>query len=139
LAAAPADPNIRPPSLQTLGTVRTATGRGIRLRLKTNGAERVFLIAPEQAHIRAAGVAGFVRRIAGGTSPGKFTISCTGRSCDGAELTIDLYGPKPVTFTIFGARNGLPASAAPLVQARPRFARPQYVPDETLAMAHVTL
>jgi hypothetical protein len=139
LAAAPADPNIRPPSLQTLGTVRTAAGRSVRLRLKTNDAERVYLIAPEQAHIRAAGVAGFARRIAADGSSGKFTISCTGRSCDGAELTVELDGTEPVKFTIFSARNGLPQSAAPLVQARPRFARPQYVPDETLAMAHVTL
>ena len=139
LAAASADPTIRPPSLQTLGTVRTAAGRSVRLRLKTNGAERVFLVAPEQAHIRAAGVAGFVRRIAAGASPGKFTISCSGRSCDGAELTVEFYGTEPVTLTIFGARNGLPSSAAPLVRARPRFARPQYAPDETLAMAHVTL
>jgi hypothetical protein len=82
---------------------------------------------------------GFVRRIPADDSSGKFTITCTGRSCDGAELTIDFEADKPAKFTLYGARNGLPASAEPLLRARPGFARPQYVPDETLAVAHVTL
>jgi hypothetical protein len=109
------------------------------VRIKANGAERISIIAPEQAHIRTAGVPGFIRPISDESSTGKFTITCTGRSCDGSELTINLYDSRPVTFTLVGARNGLPASAASLVHARPAFARPQYTPDETLAVTHVRL
>jgi hypothetical protein len=80
-----------------------------------------------------------VRPIASADSSGRFTITCTGRSCDGAELMIDALSAKPIALTLVGARNGLPASAAPLVQSRPPNARPQYVPDETLTISHVNL
>ncbi|MFL6764621.1 MAG: M28 family peptidase, partial [Sphingomicrobium sp.] len=139
LAPAPPSPGIQPPSAQPLDVVRNGTERTLRLRLNANGAERILLVAPPDADIRAAGVPGFVRPIADKVSSGKFTISCTGRNCDGTELLIVLNNPKPVIFTIVGARNGLPPSAAPLVRARPRFARPQYTPDEMLAITHVTL
>jgi hypothetical protein len=111
----------------------------VKVRLRAKGAEQITLIAPEEAHIRRAGVAGFLRPIGTADTSGKFTITCTGRSCDGAELMIDLLSAKPVLFTIVGARSGLPASAASLVRARPRFARPQYTADETLAVSHVSL
>jgi hypothetical protein len=139
LAPATPLPGIQPPSVQPLEVVRNGSERTLRLRLKSNGAERVLLVAPPESRIRTAGVTGFVRPIADEGSSGKFTISCTGRHCDGMELLIVLSNPKPVTFTIVGARNGLPATAAPLVRARPRFARPQYTPDETLAVTRVTL
>jgi len=80
-----------------------------------------------------------VRPIGGADSSGKFTIICTGRSCDGAELSIDLLTAKPVTVTIVGATNGLPSAAAPLVNGRPEFARPQYTPDETVTISRVNL
>jgi hypothetical protein len=38
---------------------------------------------------------------------------------------------------VVGARNGLPASAAPLLGGRPELARPQYVPDETVAISRI--
>jgi hypothetical protein len=138
-APAPPTPGLRPPSIQLLESVASGNERRIRLRLIANGAERITLIAPEEARIRSAGVAGFVRPIAGANSSGKFTITCTGRSCDGAELMIDALSAKPIALTLVGARNGLPASAAPLLQSRPPNARPQYVPDETLAISHVNL
>ena len=138
-APAPSAPLVRPPSIRLLETVVQGSEREITLRLKANGAERILMVAPPEAHIRTAGVSGFIRSIASSDSSGKFTISCSGRSCDGLELSIDLDSPGPVVFTLVGARNGLPASAAPLVRERPLFARPQYVPDETLAIARVRL
>lgn len=137
-APAPHLQNIKPPSLQPIETVRSGTDRTTRLRLHANGAERMFVIAPEDAHIRAAGANGFVRPVPT-TRSAKFTMSCTGRSCDGIELTIAQSTAKPVVVTLIGARNGLPASAAPLVRGRPQFARPQYTPDETLAIARIKL
>jgi hypothetical protein len=138
-APAPPDPSVRSPSIQLLESVRNGSEREIRIRLKANGAERILIVAPPEAHVRTAGVTGFIRRIASSDSSGKFTISCTGRSCDGLELAIDLDSPAPTNFTLIGSSNGLPATAAPLVRARPPFARPQYVPDEMLQIAHVKL
>jgi len=139
LASAPADSSVQAPRIELLESLVAGSERKIRLRLKANGAERIVLIAPEDAHIRSAGAAGFERSLGDADAPGKFTISCTWRSCDGAELAIDFTQPKPVIFTVVGSRNGLPASANPLVQARPKFARPQYTPDETVTIATVKL
>ena len=38
-----------------------------------------------------------------------------------------------------GTRAQLPPSAAPLLAARPRFARPQYNRDESITLGHVNL
>lgn len=138
-AAAPGDPAVLPPSIQLLESVTTGSERKIRLRIKANGAERIALIAPEDSHIRSAGVTGFERPFGDAESSAKFTITCTGRSCDGAELMIDANNPKPIIFTVVGSRNGLPSSTDPLVRARPKFARPQYTPDETVTIARVRL
>jgi hypothetical protein len=139
LTPAPPAAGLRPPSIQLLGSIASGSERRMRLRLLANGAERITLVAPEEARIRSAGVAGFVRPIGDANSSGRFTITCTGRSCDGMELMIDALSAKPIALTLVGARNGLPASAAPLVQSRPPNARPQYVPDETLTISHVNL
>ena len=138
-SSAPTEPGVRPSSVQLIESVASGSERRIRLRLKSEGAERVLLIAPPEAYLRSAGASGFVRPIGSADSEGKFTISCTGRSCDGMELAIDLNTAKPVVFTLVGARNGLPASADTLVRARPKFARPQYTPDETVTISHVKL
>jgi hypothetical protein len=139
LAPAPATPGTEPPSIQLLEILRNGTERRIRMRIHSNGAERIALIAPAEAHLRRAGVTGFVRPIGTADSPGKFTVACTGRSCDGAELTMDLNSAKPVVLTVVGSRNGLPASAEPLIRARPHLARPQYVPDETVTISHIRI
>ncbi|HWC55339.1 MAG TPA: M20/M25/M40 family metallo-hydrolase, partial [Sphingomicrobium sp.] len=138
-AAAPSDAAVQPPAIQLLESLVTGNERKIRLRLKTNGAERIVLVAPEDSHIRSAGSATFLRSFGNEGSSAKFTISCTGRSCDGAELMMDIGSAKPVIFTIVGSRNGLPASASALVSARPKFARPQYTPDESVTIARVKL
>jgi hypothetical protein len=137
IAAAPRIAGVRPPMIEPLEVVRHGEARTIRLRLHANGAERIALTAPEDARIAAAGTAGFVRPISGPNSAaGKFAISCTGRSCDGVELTIEQASAKPIDFTLVGARNGLPPSAAPLLRSRPANARPQYTPDEIVAFVH---
>ncbi|MFL6736807.1 MAG: hypothetical protein ACJ8F4_07085, partial [Sphingomonas sp.] len=120
-------------------SVANGSERRIRLRLSSGGAERILLIAPAEAYLRSAGASGFVKPIGSADSQGQFTISCTGRSCDGMELSIVLNNAKPVVFTLVGSRNGLPRSADPLVRARPEFARPQYTPDEIVAISHVKL
>ncbi|HEY4070548.1 MAG TPA: M20/M25/M40 family metallo-hydrolase [Sphingomicrobium sp.] len=139
LAPAPALTGIQAPALEPVEIVRHGNERTMRLRLRANGSERIFIIAPEDAHIRSGGVSGFVRPIGTGDSGAKFTLSCAGRSCDGAELLLDQAGGGPTVFTLVGARNGLPQSAASLIAARPQFARPQYTPDETVVFTRVKL
>jgi len=137
IAPAPPVPGIQAPSIEPLEILRHGDARTIRIRIHANGSERIALTAPEDARIERAGTAGFERLIAGPGSGGKFSISCTGRSCDGAELTVEQASAEPIEFTVVGARNGLPPSAAPLLRSRPPNARPQYTPDETIAFARV--
>ena len=96
-------------------------------------------MAPEDARIRAAGVRGYVRPIDAAAEDGPYIVACSGRSCDGIELTIVQGKTTPTVFTLVGLRSGLPASAQPLLAARPKFARPQYAPDQTIAFARVKL
>jgi hypothetical protein len=119
--------------------VRNGEDRTITLKLQANGAERILLVGSADSHIRSAGMPAYVRPIADDVSDARYTISCSGRSCDGAELQIALHSAKPVTFSLVGAHDGLPDPAAPLIRARPRFARPQYTPDETLTISHLSL
>jgi len=139
-APAPPIAAIKPPSVQPLEFLQSGDERRLKLRLKANGAERILLILPADAHLRTAGVSGFVRPIGGNESAsGKFSFACTGRSCDGAEVIIDAATTKPIPVIISGSSNGLPPSAEPLVHGRPGNARPQYAPDETVSIAHVNL
>jgi hypothetical protein len=127
-----------PPEVRVVEIGRNVDERSLRMRLQANGAQRIILVLPEKSHLRSAGVAPFVRSLGDAGSSGKFVIACTGRSCDGAEFTVDVTGdPQPVT--VVGARDGLPDFAAPLVQGRPANARPQYTPDETLTVSRVRL
>ena len=137
--AAPAAPAVEAPALQPLEIVQTGDERRIRLRLKANGAERILLTLPADAHLRSAGIAGFSRTIDGESGSGKFNIACTGQTCDGAELVIDAATSKPIAITITGSSNGLPPSATPLLEARPTNARPQYAPDESVTLSRVNL
>jgi hypothetical protein len=112
--------------------VQSGDERTLSVRLKTNGNEQVSLIAPADARLRAAGVDGFVRPI-DQSALGKYFVSCFGRSCDGMILQLRIGQLKPVEFTVLGSKSPLPASATPLLAARPRFARPQYNRDEEIA------
>jgi hypothetical protein len=109
------------------------------LRLRANGAERLALIAPDAARIRATGVRGYVRPIDAAADDGKYTIACSGRSCDGIDLVIVQGKAKPTVFTLIGIRSALPPSGQSLIAARPTFARPQYAPDQTIAFTRVRL
>lgn len=132
LAPAPANPAIRAPNGQTVSEVKSSGERTLELRLQSNGNDNVVLLAPADARIRSAGAPGFVRSI-DQNEPGRFSISCSGRSCDGAVLQLTIGQPKPVRFIIVGNRAALPPGAAALVSARPKFARPQYNRDESIA------
>jgi len=109
------------------------------VRLRTNGSTRVTLLGPKDARIRSAGTAGFVRPIDASAEDGEYLVSCFGRSCDGLELQIVIGRTDPVEFKLVGMRAGLPPSAAPLLDGKPEFARPQYAPNQTLVFSKVRL
>ncbi len=134
LAEAPLSPAIEAPGIQPLSILQNGRERTITLRIAANGNERVTLIAPEDSRIRSAGVQGFVRPI-DQNEDGKYSIDCFGRSCDGAVIELVIGKTAPIDWLIVGSRAGLPSAAAPLVAARPKFARPQYNRDESIVFA----
>lgn len=135
---APRAPNARAPGVELLSEMRNGDERRLTLRLVANGNENIDFVAPEDSKIRAAGVPGFVRPVDRSES-GKYYIGCTGRSCDGATLQLTTDQPKPISFLVIGSRRSLPPAAAPLLRAKPRFARPQYAPNATIAFTRVKL
>jgi hypothetical protein len=138
IASAPASADSHAPSIRLLGQVRNGDERSLSVQLSANGNDDVDLVAPADARIRSAGVTGFVRPI-DPDAEGKYYISCSGRSCDGLTLQIIIGKPQPVGFLLLGSRNALPPGAASLIAARPRFARPQYNPDASIAFARAKL
>jgi len=134
LAPTTSSSGAKAPDIQLLEVVRNGKERAITLKLRANGNERIELIAPKDSTIRAAGVQGFVRPIQPQES-GKYYLDCFGRRCDGLTLMIVAGRPEPIDFLVFGSRPGLPPQAAPLLSARPAFARPQYARDETIAFS----
>jgi hypothetical protein len=131
LSAAPSDPVIKAPDVQLMSSVQNGIERTVTVRIAANGNDRVALIAPEDAKIRSAGTQGFVRPI-DQSENGKYVIDCFGRSCDGLVLELVIGKTAPIDWLIVGSRAGLPSSAAPLLAARPKFARPQYNRDESI-------
>jgi hypothetical protein len=138
LETAPPAAGSTPPGIQLLSEVRSGDERTLVLRLRSNGNDEIELVAPEDSRIRSAGTAGFVRPIDQDEN-GKFFLGCSGRSCDGMVLQLTTDHVPPIDVLLVGSRYGLPPAAAPLVAKRPRFGRPQYDPDASIAFAHVNL
>ena len=139
IAPAPAAAGVAPPRVEPISNIQGPGGRTVTARIHANGALGILLVAPEGADIRAAGTTGFVRPIDPTTKKQKYQVACFGRSCDGLVLTIVTGSRQPVKFTLVGSRPMLPRIATPLVDARPRYARPQYLPDQTLTISPVWL
>jgi hypothetical protein len=142
LASAPQVAGLKPPTVEPIAepaAVVKGRARAIHLILHPNGATSLALIGPEGAEIRSAGVPGFVRPIDQSVMNEKYYVQCFGRSCDGLNVQIHLDQSHPVEFVLVGSTPSLPASARPLSQARPRFARPQYTPNETVTFSRVWL
>jgi hypothetical protein len=111
-------------------------GRRVRVRLQSNGADSVTLVT-DGARVVAAGAPGQLRRFDPQANDTTATLSCTGRSCDGAVLELQIRGEEPLNLTVLGTRWSLPASAAPLIAARPAHTRAQYLPDATILVSRL--
>nr|WP_314445147.1 M20/M25/M40 family metallo-hydrolase [uncultured Sphingomonas sp.] len=113
-------------------------GRRVRLRLQANGADNIVLLAREGSAIAGLGVPGQVRTIDAKGTKGPYSLSCTGRSCDGQVVEL-LVGPQPVQLQVTGTRWSLPTVAAPLIAARPANARQQYLPNSTITIERIRI
>ena len=136
IAPAPAVAGLVPARVLPVEVARVPGGRRVRLRLVTGGADSQSLIAPAGARVRALGTPGQVRPVSGREGSGPFTLTCTGRSCDGQVVEL-LLGPSPVALTVVGTRWSLPTAAAPLKAAQPRHAQAQYLPDATILISRL--
>ena len=138
LALAPPVAGIVPARALAVEVAARPGGRRVRLRLQPNGSDSVQLIAPPTAKVAALGIPGQVRRITGAQSGSPYTLTCTGRSCDGQVVEL-WVGPKPIELMVVGTRWSLPAAAAPLKAAQPRNARAQYLPNATLTVERIRI
>jgi hypothetical protein len=135
--AAPAPAVAAPaPTATLVSETPLVVGRLLRLRLAANGAESILFVAPPEARLLVAGVAGSVTHFSPRKPTDKAYVRCVGRACDGAEILLLTSSRQPIALTIVGSRSGLPPAAAALVRARPAFARAQYGPDATIAIGH---
>jgi len=137
LAAAPGVAGLTAPTVELVASTPVPTGRIVTFRIHSNGAERLVLIGAKDAQIRSAGVADFDRPI-DPKAEGKYQLACLGRGCDGLTMQFTTAQPR-LELTLVGSRSGLPQSAQPLIAGRPKFARPQYLPDETLTVSKIRL
>ncbi|WP_162789341.1 MULTISPECIES: M20/M25/M40 family metallo-hydrolase [Sphingomonas] len=138
VAPAPAVSGLLPASAIPVEQAAVPGGRRLRLRLQANGADSVTVTADEKATVLGLGAPGQLRRIDPRQSKGSYSLTCTGRSCDGQVVEL-LVGPKPVVLTILATRWALPPAAAPLKAAQPAFARAQYLPDATVVVSRLKL
>jgi hypothetical protein len=137
--AAPDLPDVAPPVVEVASRGRAGADRAVTLRIRSRGHDRVALIAPEDADIRAAGTGEYLRPISREAKEGRYVISCTGRSCDGAELVLVTSKASPIELLVGGISFAVPKEAQPLLSERPANARPQYVPDQTVALARLNI
>ncbi|HKC01928.1 MAG TPA: M20/M25/M40 family metallo-hydrolase [Sphingomicrobium sp.] len=137
LTTAPGVAGLTAPTVELVASTPVPKGRIVTFRIHSNGAERLALIAAKNAQIRSAGVADFDRPI-DPKAEGKYHLACSGRGCDGLTMQFTTAQPR-LELTLVGSRSGLPQSAQPVIAGRPKFARPQYLPDETLTVSKIRL
>jgi hypothetical protein len=128
----------RAPVVEVVSNTPSPGGRNTTFRIHANGADRVVITGTKDAQIRTAGVAGFVRPI-DPKAKGNYQFVCSGRSCNGLTMQFTTAVKVRTGFTVIGSRSGLPEMARPLVAGRPQFARPQYLPDETVTISRIWL
>jgi hypothetical protein len=112
-------------------------GRLVTLRAEMNGWDRFELQLPEAAGARRGAINGTSVDFGDGRGGAAGSLRCVGRSCEGLTFDLLVGSGQPVDATLIGNVARLPASAAPLAEARPNHARPQYVPDASYALTPV--
>ena len=84
------------------------------------------------------GLAGRPWRLDDGAE-GEAVLRCSGRSCDGMFVDVEIGGTKTVQATVVTTRFSLPPEGARLKAARPPNAHPQYGTDSSIRITPVEL
>nr|WP_294851273.1 M20/M25/M40 family metallo-hydrolase [uncultured Sphingomonas sp.] len=121
--------NIPTASLRRTSNVVSGEGRVATLRLRTGGANAVLLRFDKSAPIRSMGLPGERHAIVGAGTDGPFVIRCSGRSCDGMNIEIEIGSPKPVSALLIAQDFSPPSEAHALIAAAPPHSQPQYAPN----------
>lgn len=137
--AAPAHGQAPTATVRKLSEAPAGKGRRVRFVLESEGLNTIVLKAPAKAELLSMRTQGVERKFGKGSKPAPFYIRCQGRSCDGMVIDLLIGNREPVALTVTGIRNGLPPEAAPLVEARPANAAPQYSPDATIGITQVRI
>jgi hypothetical protein len=132
-------PAVAPPLLEDRAGRVEGGDRLISFRLRMRGSDVLRLVGPKGARFLAVRAGGAFRRFGKGDPEEAPVFRCHGRSCDGLEVSLLVAGTAPLEATIVGTRSGLPPEGAALAQGRAATARPQYVPDTTVAVGKVRL
>jgi hypothetical protein len=133
---APALP-LEPPRVILVESRLTPAGRAVRVRIASPGLDSVALRGPARARLRAVRAGGFLSKVGDEDGEARPILRCHGRSCDGATFDLFLAGREAAEWTAIGTRYALPVEARPLLAARPDNARPQYSPDQSVAVARI--
>jgi len=137
LAKAP-DLDIPTASVTKLGEVVHGDRRLIRLRLDRGGADAMAIRFDKDAPVLAMGLPGATWQLETG-KPEPSILRCTGRSCDGLVVDVELATPKPAEAELIATRFALPPEGAKLESKRPQNSHPQYGPDSSVRITSATL
>ena len=88
--------------------------------------------------VRAMGLAGRPWPI-GDADDDAAVLRCSGRSCDGMVVDVELKGTKTVEAAVVATRFGLPPEGARLQAARPPNAHSQYGTDSAVRITPIEL
>ena len=119
---------IAQPALERVANRPAGNGRIVTLRLSTGGADNVALRFDKATPIVAMGLPGQRHRIDAKNSEGPFVLRCSGRSCNGLLVEVEIASRKPVRARLVGQQFGASPQAAPLLAAFPQPSQPQYAP-----------
>ncbi len=131
LAAPTPDPDLPPPGVERVPAPAPSHGRRVRLSIRSlRGAPDLALIVPASTAIQAVQVDGTPARF---RQRGNWKrVIVLGAPPGGVEIQLDLPTTKRLTAIVLDRSPGLPASAKPLLRARPASAVPSQDGDLTL-------
>ncbi|HNS85381.1 MAG TPA: M28 family peptidase [Parvularculaceae bacterium] len=116
-------------------SVTTEGGRGVKLDIAADGADEIHIIAPEEAGMREAVIAGEIFAFADG---GDKRIRCSGRACEAFSLAA-VINQEPSEWTLIAVRYGLDGNGAALATARPDWTAPVHGGDVRLTISRIKL
>jgi hypothetical protein len=132
--------NVAAPRADIISETVADEARTLHLRYSANGAYRLTLRIPKEAAPTRVRINGAEASLAETGRAGEFySITCIGRSCDGAELEIVVDADAaPEEWLVTGQYLGAAPAAAELLRVRTGTLTPAHTGDTTLTLSRVT-